>query len=135
MTVTIADVRDGLARVLETIDGWRAGPYLGDQVNPPCFKIARPAFDPRMVFGGSKASHTFRVHAYASRGATDTHERLLDELCELSGTGSVIAAVQDGTNWPVTVDYAQVTQVGEVGISEIAGVEYLVVNFDIEVVW
>lgn len=135
MTVTIADVRDGLATALETIDGWRAGAYVGDMINPPCFKVARPAFDPRMVFGGAKATHTFRVHAYTSRGATEANEKALDALCELSGSGCVIAAVQTGTNWPITVDYAQVTQVGEVGLAEIAGVEYLTVPFDIEVVW
>jgi len=132
---TIAEVRDGLAVALGALDGWRASAYVGDQINPPCLKVARPAFDPRMVFGGSKAAHTFRVHAYASRGATEANEKILDALCEPSGYGSLLEAVQTGTNWPVTVDYAVVTNVGEVGLAEIAGVEYLTCPFDIEVVW
>lgn len=140
---TIAGVRADLANVLSTIDGWSvsniAGTpsgYIGDQLNTYSFKVGRPAFDPRLVFSQAKSSHAFTVTAYAPRTPAELSEAALDALCELTGTGSLIATVQDGTNWTVTVDYAVVTNCGEVQVATwIDGVEYLACQFQIEVVW
>lgn len=135
---TIAQVRAEIADVLTTnLTGWRASAYVGDQVNPPHIKVSMPAFDPRLVFSQAKSSHTFRCIAYAPRAATENSEALLDALCELSGTGSFIATIQDGALWSVSVDYAQVTNVSEVQVTTFGndGVEYLARSFDVEVVW
>ena len=51
-----------------------------------------------------------------------------------TGTVSLIAAVQNGANWSVSVDYAVVTNCGEVQVIQwIDGVDYLAVQFQIEV--
>jgi hypothetical protein len=99
--------------------------------------VARPEFDPRMVMSGAKCQHTFTLTAYASRAASELSEESLDALCELSGTGSLIAAVQDELNWTVTVDYAQVVRCGEVYVATFGGgtTEFLACSFDVEVVW
>lgn len=135
MSLTISDVRTALADVLGQIPDWRVTPYVGTQVNPPVLKVSRPAFDPRMVFGQSKAAHKFVVTAYVTIGAAEQGEQLLDTLCELTGATSLIAVVQNGALWSVDVDYCAVTNVGEVTAAEIAGAEYLVCPFEIEVVW
>lgn len=134
---TIFDARQGLADALSTIPGWRASAYVGDQVNPPMIKVTMPAFDPRMVFGQSKAAHTFRCYAYATRAASESSERALDELAELTGDGSLIAAVQTSGNWTADVDYAVVTTVGEITVTQFGSdaAEYFVRPFDVEVVW
>lgn len=132
---TIAEVRPALADALAQIPGWRVTPYVGAAINAPMLKVSRPAFDPRMVFGQAKAKRSFTVTAYVTMGAIEHGEQLLDALCELTGETSLIAAVQDGANWSVDVDYAVVTNVGEVTAAEIAGAEYLVCPFEIEVVW
>jgi hypothetical protein len=134
---TIAEVRADLVNVLETIPGWStANGYIGDQLNTYSFKVGRPAFDPRMVFSQAKAVHQFTVTGYAPRATPELSEAALDALCELSGEGSLIAAVQTGSNWSVTVDYAVVTNCGEVqSVTWIDGVEYLAVQFTIEVCW
>jgi sporulation protein YlmC with PRC-barrel domain len=46
-------------------------------------------------------------------------------------------AVQDDDNWPadVTVDYVEVTRVGEIVVVLREEVPYLMVEFDIEVVF
>ena len=134
---TIADVRTDLVNVLANIPGWStSNGYVGDQLNTYGFKVSRSAFDPRMVFSQAKATHQFTVAAYAPRATPEVSEAALDALCELSGEGSLIATVQDGTNWSVTVDYAVVTNCGEVqSITWIDGVEYLAVQFTIEVCW
>ena len=132
---TIAEVRADLVNVLETIPGWSTSTgYVGDQLNTYSFKVGRPSFDPRMVFSQAKAVHQFTVSAYAPRATPEISEAALDALCELSGTGSLIAAVQNGTNWSVSVDYAVVTNCGEVQVIQwIDGVDYLAVQFQIEV--
>ena len=134
---TIHDVREGLAGALSTIPDWRASARIGDQLNPPHIKVSMPAFDPRMVFGQSKAQHTFRCFAYYTRAAGESAEVALDALAEPSGSGSLIAAVQDGDNWSVTVDYAVVTNVGEVSVTQFGTdtAEYFVRPFDVEVCW
>lgn len=141
---TIADVRTELANVLSTIPGWSvasfpsgaANPYVGDYVSTYMFKVSRPAFDPRVIFGESKIRLTFTVGAYAPRATPEESERRLDALCDLTGDDSLVATVQDGTRWAVDVDYAMVTQCGEVqAITWIDGVDYLACQFQIEVVW
>ena len=135
MSVTIYDVRTALADVLGQIPDWRVTPYVGTQVNPPVLKVSRPSFDPRMVFGQAKAAHKFVVTAYVVMGAAEQGEQLLDSLCELTGATSLIATVQNGDLWSISVDYCSVTNVGEVTAAEIAGAELLVCPFEIEVVW
>lgn len=135
---TLAQIRADLASVLETIPGWNVNNgYIGDQVLQYSFKIARPAFDPRMVFSEAKKSVTFTVTAYAPRIPAEEAEAAIDALCEPSGSGSLIAAVQTGSNWSQTIDYAQVVSCGETQVIVWAqdSVEYLGAQFQIEVVW
>lgn len=139
---TIRQVSDDLETLLKTIviqDGssatWNADGWVGEGINAPVLKVARGPFDPRMVFGQTKASHQFTVTAYVPRSMGIAGEYILGSLCELSGTGSLIGKVQDGTAWSVTVDYASVTEVGQVVPVEVGGAEYLALPFTVEVVW
>jgi hypothetical protein len=90
-----------------------------------------------MVFSGGKCEHTFKVTAYVTRDATVQSEKALDALAEPSGAGSLIAVVQTSSNWSVTIDYAAVTNVGEVVVVQFAndGAVYLACPFEIKVVW
>ena len=133
---TIAEVRQNLADIAGTIYGWVGSQYVGDSVDTRTIKVFRPEFDPRVVFGGGKMQLTFRCVAYAKRADSAASELALDALAELSGSDSFIVAVGDSSNWDVTVDYAQVTSVGETALTVgNDGVEYLACPFDVEVVW
>ena len=133
---TIAEVRAELAEIAGGIGDWFGSQYVGDSVTAGTIKVFRPEFDPRVVFGGGKMMLTFRCVAYAKRIDSVFSEESLDALAELSGDGSFIAAVADSTNWSITVDYAQVVNVGEVAVVNWGdGTEYLACPFDVEVVW
>lgn len=133
---TIADVRAELATIAAGIGDWSGSSYVGDSVAAGTIKVFRPEFDPRVVFGGGKMMLTFRCVAYAKRIDSAFSEEALDALAELTGTGSFIAAVASSTNWTITVDYAQVVNVGEVAVANWGdGTEYLACPFDVEVVW
>jgi hypothetical protein len=134
---TIAEVRQNLSDIVDGIDGWRgSGGYVGTSVDAGMVKVFRPEFDPRVVFGGGKMQLTFQCVAYDHLAEADQSERNIDALGELTGDGSFIAAVQNSDNWDVTVDYAQVTMVGQIAAVDWGdGVKYLACPFDVEVVW
>jgi len=135
MTITITEVRQALADALSVVPDLAANPWPSDQVLVNTAQIARTEFDPRLVFSGAKVEHTFRVTVFAGRGAEVPAAEWLDSLCELTGSTSLIAAVQDGNNWSIAVDYAEVVRCGEILVTEAAGVSYLSVSFDVKVVW
>lgn len=134
---TVAEIRGDLCAVLNRISGWTCtNGYIGDSVNTYQFKVSRAPFDPRYVFGESKKVVTFNVTAYAPRANAEQSEADLDALCEPTGTGSLIATVQTGSYWSVTLDYAQVVQCSDVHIvTWWDSTEYLVCVFQIEVSW
>lgn len=135
---TVADIRTELALIATYCDGdWRGSAYVGDQINGPTCKVSAAAFDPRFVFGGAKRRQTFRCTFYTPRVDTMRAEEALDLLADPTGTASFIAQVQDGDNWSITVDSAQVVLVGEVAATQFGTdvAEYLARSFDVEVVW
>lgn len=133
---TIAAVRAELATIAGSIGDWSGSAYVGDSLTAGIIKVTRPEFDPRNVFGGGKMMLTFRCVAYAKRIDSAFSEEALDALAELTGAGSFIAAVSNSSNWSITVDYAQVTNVGEVSAASSGdGAEFLACPFDVEVVW
>ena len=101
----------------------------------PIAVVSRRAFDPRLVFAQSKAAYLFTVTVYVDRTDERAAQRALDTLTEISGSGSIVAAIQNGTLWSVSVDYAAVTQIGEVQAVAIAESNYLAVPIDVEVVF
>lgn len=136
MAATIEEVRQNLSDIADTLDGWYGSRYVGNKIERNVIKVFRPAFDPRFVLNAGKRSITFRCVAYAPFAESSASEQALDALCELTGTGSFIAAVQNSDNWSITVDYAQVTEAGEVELTTtLEGVAYLMCPFDVEVVW
>jgi hypothetical protein len=136
---TIADVRSNLATIAASITGWSGSLYVSDKTTHGVIVVSRPAFDPRMVLGQSKASHLFTMTAHANRANPEAAEQLLDTLAELSGDTSLLAAVQTSANWTVDVDYAQVVSIGEnrplVYGTEPNIREYIGCSYEIEVVW
>jgi hypothetical protein len=55
---TIAEVRQNLADIADTLHGWHGSTYVGDSVVAGAIKVFRPEFDPRVVFGGGKRRHS-----------------------------------------------------------------------------
>lgn len=134
---TIATVRDGIAKAITNGCGLRAVPYVSDNVAHPVAHVYRSEFDPRMVLGQAKAAYPFRVRVFVGRTAERAAQVRLDELCEVDGPTSLTAAVQDESNWPSggLVDYAVVTNIGEVQLVTVAEEVLMAVDFDIEVVF
>lgn len=128
---TRAEVRAGLAAAASTC-GVEVYPYPPDQPIAGSGWVVFRDMDPRLVFGQGTSSYPMGIVVVFNRL---TGQPALDTLCEVSGTGSLCAAVQDGSNWQADIDYAAVTRIAEPQVITVDGVEYLAAEFDIEVVW
>lgn len=136
MTATIAEVRTALADCLRTIGGLEVNAYQTDQIVAPAAQVSRGAMDPRMVFSGATNAYKFTVVVFVSRTVEVDGQQAIDRYCEVAGAWSVKSAVESEANWPdALIDYAQVTEIGALEVTEVAGSEYLVTQFEIEVVW
>lgn len=131
----IAEVRDGLAVAIRAGTGLRCFAYAGTTLPHPCGIVTPQGYDPRMVLGKSKATHEFSVTVFVGSAAERSAQQRCDRLREASGTESIVAAVEDSTNWPVTVDYASVTFVGPVSEEIVAEESLMTFEVDIEVVF
>jgi hypothetical protein len=132
---TLAEVHAGLADAVSTV--LNCDPYESDKINVPGAQVVAPPYDPRMVFSGGKTVYPFKVRVYGSRTIPEATFEAMCAYREASGTKSLVAAIQDGDNWPDDlVDYAQVQQVGEFQSIEIPagqGAWYLAFEIDVEV--
>jgi hypothetical protein len=138
--MTVAQVRQALADACATVSGLRSAPYMPDQINPPVAVVTPGDFDPRLTLGETKSQRQFVVSVYTGRTAETAAQKLLDSYCELSGATSVIAAIQgsaglNGATGGTYADYAEVTNVSALKVSTIGLTEYLLVDFEIEVVF
>jgi hypothetical protein len=132
---TVQDVRSALADAI-AVTGLRSAPMWQDTFTAPIAIITRREFDPRLVFTSNRAAYQFTVTIYADRTNERTAQVLLDDYCELSGAGSIVAAIQDDANWSsVDIDYVQVIRIGEVTASSQGESNYLAVPLDVEVVF
>lgn len=132
---TFADVRQALADAVATT-GLRCLPYPLDDLPVPCAYVDRAEFDPRFVFSQAKASRNLIVQVLLPRDSERAGQIKLDAYCELSGSTSILAAIQDGNNWPDNlVDSASVTSIGDPGVVNVGGVDYLTTVFSVEVIW
>ena len=132
---TVQDARSALADAI-AVTGLRSAPMWQDTFTAPIAIITRREFDPRLVFTSNRAAYQFTVTIYADRTNERTAQILLDDYCELSGAGSIVAAIQDDANWSsVDIDYVQVIRIGEVTASSQGESNYLAVPLDVEVVF
>lgn len=132
---TIATARDSLSGAITDGAGLRAIPYLSSTIAHPCAHVRLGPYDPRMVLGKSKAEYTFSVTVFVGVAAERSAQIRCDTLREPSGTGSIVAAIENGALWDATVDYAQVILVGEPAEVVIAEETLMMFEVDVEVVF
>lgn len=133
---TIAEVRDALANCVDTISGLRSQAYIQDSITAPIAHIVPLDYDPRAVLGEESATYPFQIRVYVQRAAVEQGQAFLDSCREISGSHSMVAAIQNDANWGgVNVDYASITRVSAVSVVEVSGVPYLYAEWDLEVCW
>lgn len=132
---TIAEVRASLAAACATVNGLRSSAYRLDAVAVPQAEVMEGAWDPRFVFAQGKATRDYIVTIYAGKVSERTAQALLDGYCEMTGSTSVIAAIQTATDLDggSVADYAVVKDVSEPRIVTVGTVDYLAKALTVEV--
>lgn len=128
----IADVRAAFAEALNSIDGLRASEYITDQITPP-HAMFDYTVEPDLTFGRGADVYRFTISVFAARTAERASQIFLDLLRDPASDSGVKRTIEDHPAVAAVVDYARVTSIGAVGISE-ANNELLVVEFQVEVV-
>ena len=134
---TIKQARAGLAAAVLAGTSIRCDDYETDQIVAPCFQVGRNPFNPQLAQGSqTKAEHHFRVRHYVPRTADKQAQEQLDSAAETSGATSLKVAVETSSNWgSVDVDYAEVVEVGEIVEVSRGDAVYLMVEYDVRVVF
>jgi hypothetical protein len=130
----LRSVRDALVTSLTPIQGLRAVALVPDQINPPVAIVYRKQIDYDIVFGRGGDQYTFGITIYGGAVSERTTQDLLDSYCLPSGATSVKTAVELDNTLGGVVDYVRVLKVSETTPVTAGGVDYLVVDFELEVV-
>lgn len=133
--MTIATVRAALADAVDSITGIRCSAYMPDNVNPPQAVVWDTGIDYDIVMGRGADEFQFLVRVYVSRTAEMASQKLLDTLREPSGSSSLKTVVEADSGLAAVVDYARVRSASPIELVTVGGVDYLTVEFTIEVVY
>lgn len=129
----ITQVREGIGTALAGIDGLRVADHVAGQVNPPQALVGLPRveFDNTAARGSDVAYVDVRVFVSGAynRAASD----LLSAYLDGSGARSVKAAVEDDPTLGGACDTVRVLS-GEAGWADHGNSQYLVADFELEVV-
>lgn len=129
---TIAEIREAIATAVGTIDGLRSSPYALDTVNPPQAMVLRRQFEYDQVQEPDHYDGMFVVRVIGGRTAERSAQIYLDGLVE-PGDG-VHGAIEADSTLGGVVDDCHVVRATEVEGFLIGEVEYLAVDFELEVI-
>jgi ABC-type sugar transport system substrate-binding protein len=126
-------IRDGLAVRLATITGLTAYDHIPGQINAPAATISRRVtrFDSVMARGSDDFEYVVRV--YVANADPKLAQEQMSEYLAGSGAKSVYAAIDDDGTLGGVADFARVREAGEEGITPVGEVDYLAVDFVVEV--
>lgn len=128
-------LRDGLKTRLATISGLRAHDTMPEQLNPPAAVVGGPErieFDSTFARGADR--YLIPIRLFASRADARAGQDLLDGYLAASGPTSVKAAIEgDGTLGGVA-HTTRVTEARNYGKYTVADVEFLGVEFLVEII-
>lgn len=131
--MSLSDTRATIAAALmASCTGWRALDYVPDQIHPPLMIVDFEVGD-QLTFGPVGTTgheYAFTVLAFAQRDAERAGQAKLDKLRDPTDATSLWQVMPSSA----VGDYARVTNAGKVQVATSAGVEYLTVEFSLEVV-
>ena len=133
MTVTVTDLRNGLAANLQTISGLRVASTVPDQVNPPLAIINLDRINYQKAFGLGLTEYLFKITVIVSRQSERNAQNKLDQYVSSQGAYSVSLALNtDRTLGGVAADSTMISldAYGSVVIGETT---YLSAEFSVQV--
>lgn len=131
--MTIAQVRTALANAVDGMTGLRATAYIVDSVATPQAVVSLNAIDYDLVMGRGADIYNYTVRVYTQRSSDRAAQLLLDTLREPTGATSLKTVVEADSSLAALIDYVRVTNASEVQTTTVGAVDYLFVEFTLEV--
>ena len=125
-------VRDGLKTRVEMVSGLRGYDTWPDTFSPPGAVIQPMRGDPHTTFSG-RGSLWFEVVLAVQQSRLRTAQDQLDDLLDLSGAGSVLAAIEGDVTLAGAAEGLILGGWRDYGDIEIGGIRYLGAVIDVEV--
>lgn len=135
--MSVATVRAAMGTALRTITSGdialRVTDYLTDQVTPP-HAMFDCEIEPDLSFGRGADVYRFTIWVFVDRTPEVAAQKYIDLLRDPTTSTGLKQTLETDATLAAAVDYVRVTRIGKVEIAPVAGVEYLMVPFDVEVV-
>lgn len=132
---SVTTIRDALRTRLRTISGLRVPDRPPGEISPPTAIVTGPSINYDSTMSRGSDDFTFTVTLLVSRAWDRAAEDQLDAYLAGSGSGSIKATLEatPAGLGESTVDFVRVTSSTEPDMIEVGQVEYLGVQFTVDV--
>lgn len=130
---TLAELHDGLATRLRTIDGLRVREYPPEQVEPPMAIVSYVTSRFHGAMQDGLRSYEFAIVMLVGRSTQRTATAALLEYANTTGDRSIKAAIEADRTLGLANTDAIVTEVDAFQSEQIGGYQYLGLHFNVQV--
>jgi len=132
---SLSSIRSGLSTRLATISGLSVYSYVPDSIEPPTAVVGVMSsvdYDSTMSRGSD--SYEIPLYLYVSRVDAELSQDSLDELLAGSGSSSIKQAIEGDSTLGGVVSSARVVEASNYGVYTINSIDYLGVEFSVEII-
>ena len=132
---SLSSIRTGLSTRLATISGLSVYSYVPDSIEPPSAVVGVMSsvdYDSTMSRGSDM--YEIPLYLYVSRVDAELSQDSLDEFLAGSGSSSIKQAIEGDTTLGGVVSSARVVEASNYGVYTINSIDYLGVEFSVEII-
>ena len=122
---SLSSIRSGLSTRLATISGLSVYSYVPDSIEPPTAVVGVMS---------SVDSYEIPLYLYVSRVDAELSQDSLDEFLAGSGSSSIKQAIEGDSTLGGVVSSARVVEASNYGVYTINSIDYLGVEFSVEII-
>jgi hypothetical protein len=132
---SLSSIRSGLSTRLATISALSVYAYVPDSIEPPTAVVGVMSsvdYDSTMSRGSD--SYEIPLYLYVSRVDAELSQDSLDEFLAGSGSSSIKQAIEGDSTLGGVVSSARVVEASNYGVYTINSIDYLGVEFSVEII-
>ena len=132
---TLTGIRQGIGTALESITSLTVKDYVPDSIEPPTAVVGvgeNIVYDSTMARGSD--TYTIPILLYVSRVDAQDSQETLDAYLAPTGSSSIKQAVESDTSLGGACDSVRVVEADNYGVYNINNINYLGVEFEVEII-
>jgi hypothetical protein len=132
---SLTNIRNEIGNNLSSITGLNVYKYVPDMVEPPTAVVGvveRIEYDSTMARGSDV--YTIPVLVYISRVDAQLSQESLDSYLQSSGANSIKAQIESDTTLNSEAQSVRVTDATDYGVYNVNNIDYIGVQFSVEVI-